>query len=613
MHKTTNHVFSQFIRLQPWAFSLSLAGLLALGSCTPPAKNNLSPSQVASPDIKHAPYLLKPSAQGSKTYSGLSPEIEASLRQKYGPFVKIGMEGQLRNYLASKIGNTPFLLTQPDFRIQDAPSGDNFTQCQGTIGSGDNEISYLGIGSLRDMGISFCPDYTEFVGYSSIESCYSSGGIPIYEDMHICEKQDLEDGEICFKTKFQGVLHECRRNDSNHDPNDPSNGCDPRGINCETDLPDFFLLAHHGNRPLNRATAPGDSPTQQVTLSPEDVNDAFDWTRLTIRDNQSQGWQLQISNANGKLLKEESGTGSTFVEWDGSNPAGEKVANGIYTARLTSPALPGTQIERMIRIDNNPPLVSNIRVQENPSTGFFSVKAKLKEAGNGAFQSGINPDTIQIFFDYFSTDQGFGKSYDAATGEYSVQFSNLAQYQQARQLSQQSGYDFPFELRVSDYAGNETSNRGSGPDGPLRIQVLDPYFSPNADGVKDNLNFKVIAETSEPYLVAIKRNGIAVKTWTGLTGEQNLSWNGNFMFTDRLQADGSYRIVAMTERQKDRVRDAQMVVLDTVGPEFKKLYAKKASGNVQITAKVTDKHAGIDESQAPLPIQPQLLNSTTTG
>jgi hypothetical protein len=157
------------------------------------------------------------------------------------------------------------------------------------------------------------------------------------------------------------------------------------------------------------------------------------------------------------------------------------------------------------------------------------------------------------------------------------------------------------------------SSRGTGPDGPLRIQVPDPYFSPNGDGVKDSLNFNVIAETSEPYFVAIKRNGIGVKTWPNLVGNQSLSWNGNFMFTDKLQADGKYRIVAMTERQRDRVRDDQMVVLDTVGPEMKKLYAKKSSGNVQITAKVTDKLAGIAESITPLPIRPQLLNSTTTG
>ena len=194
-----------------------------------------------------------------------------------------------------------------------------------------------------------------------------------------------------------------------------------------------------------------------------------------------------------------------------------------------------------------------------------------------------------------------------------MNFSHMAKYRIAKQLSQQSGYDFPLEVRVSDYAGNETSNRGSGPDGPLRIQVPDPYFSPNGDGVKDSLNFNVIAETSEPYFVAIKRNGIGVKTWPNLVGNQSLSWNGNFMFTDELQADGKYQIVAMTEKQRDRVRDAQIVVLDTVGPEMKKLYAKKSSGNVQITAKVADKLAGIDESITPLPIRPQLLNSTTTG
>jgi hypothetical protein len=82
-----------------------------------------------------------------------------------------------------------------------------------------------------------------------------------------------------------------------------------------------------------------------------------------------------------------------------------------------------------------------------------------------------------------------------------------------------------------------------------------------------------LTETSEPYLVAIKRNGATIKGWTGLTGEQNLSWDG--MQNGQALADGSYRIVATTEKQRDRVRDAQMVVLDTVGPEFKKLYAKK--------------------------------------
>ena len=569
-------------------FAVSLVGLLTLSSCTPPAKNNLSPSQVASPDIKRAPYLLKPSAQGSKTYSGLSPEIEARLRQKYGPFVKIGMDPEYWALLnASHKNNLQNTLSSPigsNFRIQYERLSveELWGQCTGNLTNNPNDPpDYYNIGDLRDLaggsnGL-FCdgelPKELNLGGAEQVVSCYNAGGSPVYDVKHICDRSThSETGSLCFVAKFQTFFYECYQGEDNgggSSENDPNQGCDPRGQSCETDLPEFFLLAHHGNRPLNRATAPGDSPLQQVTLSPEDVNDAFDWTRLTVRDQANAGWNLQIRNANGKLMKEESGTGSAFVEWDGSNLNGEKVANGIYTARLTSSADPNTQIERRIRIDNNPPVISNIRVQENSSTGFFSVKAKLKEAGNGAFQSEVNPDTIQIFFDYFTTDQGFGKSYDAATGEYSVTFSHLAQYRIAKQLSQQSGYDFPLEVRVSDYAGNETSNRGSGPDGPLRIQVADPYFSPNGDGVKDSLNFNVIAETSEPYFVAIKRNGIGVKTWPNLVGNQSLSWNGNFMFTDERQADGKYRIVAMTEKQRDRVRDDQIVVLDTVLPQVK--------------------------------------------
>jgi gliding motility-associated-like protein len=97
-------------------------------------------------------------------------------------------------------------------------------------------------------------------------------------------------------------------------------------------------------------------------------------------------------------------------------------------------------------------------------------------------------------------------------------------------------------LDINKSSHNQASNRATGPDGPLRIQVADPYFSPNSDGVKDSLNFKVIAETSEPYSVQVKRNGATLKSWAGLTGEQNLSWDGKQ--NGQALADGKYRIVA---------------------------------------------------------------------
>ncbi|MBT9549165.1 MAG: hypothetical protein IV090_27475, partial [Candidatus Sericytochromatia bacterium] len=53
-----------------------------------------------------------------------------------------------------------------------------------------------------------------------------------------------------------------------------------------------------------------------------------------------------------------------------------------------------------------------------------------------------------------------------------------------------------------------------------------------------------------PLAEQVKRNGATVKSWAGLTGEQNLSWDGKQ--NGQALADGSYRIVAMTEKQRDR-------------------------------------------------------------
>jgi hypothetical protein len=60
----------------------------------------------------------------------------------------------------------------------------------------------------------------------------------------------------------------------------------------------------------------------------------------------------------------------------------------------------------------------------------------------------------------------------------------------------------------------------------------------------------VIAETSEAYSVQVKRNGATLKNWTGLTGEQTLSWDG--MQNGQALADGNYRIVATTEKLRVR-------------------------------------------------------------
>ncbi len=110
------------------------------------------------------------------------------------------------------------------------------------------------------------------------------------------------------------------------------------------------------------------------------------------------------------------------------------------------------------------------------------------------------------------------------------------------------------------------------------------------------LNFKGIAETSEPYPVALKRNGATVKSWNALTGEQNLSWDGKQ--NGQALADGNYRIVAMTEKQRDRVRDDQIVVLDNTAPDLIKATLRKSQGQDQLVFQLKDQGAGVDFSQS---------------
>jgi hypothetical protein len=520
MHKTTNPVFSQFIRLQPWAFSLSLVGLLTLGSCTPPATQK----------------LLQPTAPSSSPI---------------------------------------WLDNVPNLKSPTPQTNQNL---------------HFGLGDFKIQGYPLCGNTPEEAqaSYGSANACYSAGGSPLWSQQETGNLDWFGRPEICITfNKCEFPVGGGGGNGNENPDNDECEGkCDGAGA------APFDLLMVHNNLPANGLKPLGDDVQSQVTISPADVNDAYDSARLVINDRDNKGWKLELFKPNGKLLYEESGQGNSVAGWDGLDE-NLALSNGMYRAKLTQIENPGIFLERTVRVDNAKPVINNLRVQEDARTNSYTVKATLKEAGNGTFQSGVNPAKTKLFFDDGVDRDDANKNYNAETGEYSVTFSDLAQYRIAKQQSQQqNGYDFPFELQIADYAGNQASNRGSGPDGPLRIQVTDPYFSPNADGVKDSLNFKVIAETSEPYLVAIKRNGATIKGWTGLTGEQNLSWDG--LQNGQALADGSYRIVAMTEKQRDRVRDAQMVVLDNSPPEITYTFKQKDEGLAEVRAVIQDKESGIE-------------------
>jgi hypothetical protein len=110
--------------------------------------------------------------------------------------------------------------------------------------------------------------------------------------------------------------------------------------------------------------------------------------------------------------------------------------------------------------------------------------------------------------------------------------------------------------------------------------------------------------------VQVKRNGATVKSWAGLTGEQNLSWDGKQ--NGQVLSDGNYRIVAMTEKQRDRVRGEKMVVLDNTAPSLRKADIVKKSGQGLITATLYDIGSKIDWNSPQFSLSEAVAGVTTS-
>ena len=131
------------------------------------------------------------------------------LQQRYGPWVKVGTDyPEFQNYLVS-VGKTPSRGLEPGlFRIL-AESGNDTSHCYGPLPGyfqedGITPFIYHGVGDLRDRNM-LCeePTYEDFAG---VNSCYNSGGIPIWQANHICE---LAQG--CYQAKIRAVLHLCEQ------------------------------------------------------------------------------------------------------------------------------------------------------------------------------------------------------------------------------------------------------------------------------------------------------------------------------------------------------------------------------------------------------------------
>ena len=405
-------------------------------------------------------------------------------------------------------------------------------------------------------------------------NCYNSGGTPEYASLYAKD-------EFCYAKQNCGCLAYtgCRHFDGSVTPhnNNSSDNHEP-----------LDLLVQPANKPPSAKSIPGDSPQQRATFSPGDSNDAFDWVDLVVYDDDNQGWSLTITNPNGRTVFEDSGSGSSTLEWGGENQKDKAGGDGTYTVSLIGN---GQTLTRELKIDNKAPKIARIKTKANQTTNRLEVEVKITDAGNSP--TGIDASSIRLIADSPTPFTQENTSYEEATGIWKTEIIGLAAYEAAKQLNPQ--YEQPFELEVKDYVWNTSSSRESGEDGPLRLRVDDPYFSPNDDGAKDKVTVQVIDEANQEWELQVKSGSNVVHTFPRHTGSLSVDWDGKDLGGKALP-EGKYRFVVRTTAKRDRVRDTDSVVLDVTPPtiEYKIIASKEYPLKGEIKLIVNDKLSGVD-------------------
>ncbi len=411
---------------------------------------------------------------------------------------------------------------------------------------------------------------------------YEGSGYPIYDVRLTCSKNA---GGSCALFNFAASFHTCETTDDDGNsgcfaPLKNSDGtsvldaggspvltqvaCDGDGDNEPTDPDNTPVLFAIRNRNPVYGMVPGDEDNQRGSVSPADQNGAYDAVDLDVIDDRNVGWFLSVDFNDQELLR-VNGTGSqSSIDWNPNNLAISD--NGMARIALIH-AVTQRVFNYKVRVDNDPPVISDVSVMPTQNADVGIIRAKVLERNTRNYQTGINESRFQVHFD--SEAQQLlapSVSFDSETGEFSAEFSGYSAYHSGQQGSPES--EFGFELIAEDYVGNTASSRP--PKDNLKLSIPDnTWFSPHEDSTKKQVSFDVldVDNTGASWTVEIRKNGQVYKTYTG-SGSQTLSWDG--LFEGAAVSEGKYNIVLKNAKQpgRERERDFAQVGVDMSPPEI---------------------------------------------
>jgi len=190
----------------------------------------------------------------------------------------------------------------------------------------------------------------------------------------------------------------------------------------------------------NPAFSPNADGSKDTTTISATLTDS--WTPIS--------WTLQIKQGS-TVVKTASGTGNVSFTWDGTNTAGDILADGSYTAHLTATDAGNnvrTASPLAITVDTVAPLVGGLIPEDGSITTFSQVPLLFKARDEGTSIEGSS-----VRFTLTNETTGGVTTFQAPSG---ASYNASTRWASSAWWTIQSGNDYHIEAEIKDVAGNKS-------------------------------------------------------------------------------------------------------------------------------------------------------------
>ena len=340
------------------------------------------------------------------------------------------------------------------------------------------------------------------------------------------------------------------------------NGLDNEGVRCPEGIYDVSLKIESNS---GNVTTTYPQSVRIDTTYPEiakfDVDNIIfspngdgrkDETRFDMITSKEDSWKFTISDEKGNVVRQIlwQDNPASFI-WDGTNSEGTKVADGKYTAELSSMDVAGNKSSSKISdivIDSR-----NVKAYITSTNEAFSPLAE-NDKSSQVFEIMVEPkDGIESW--KVAIMDPVGKTVKSWSTEDQANLPEKIEWTGMTSDDSIANGDYIAKMDIVYAKGDEISSSTSSfkcvANAPkLKVQTLPKYFSPDNDGIDDDLFVKLKCESLLPvsswaFEIFAPSENASVKSFWKTSGESTITdrlvWNGRSNSGELVQSATEYK------------------------------------------------------------------------